>query len=199
MKILLASSNVHKKEEFAHLLPSYTLALPTELGISFDFIEDRETFTENAFDKAMALAAVAPPGWSVLADDSGLCVDALGGGPGVRTARYGMEAKGRLLSSAERNAYLLENLAHLQREEERRAYFVCALALVLSPRQIYTVSEEVAGSIAFASEGSGGFGYDPIFIVTEAGLTMASLSEAQKNRYSHRARATQRLLQLLEE
>lgn len=199
MNILLASNNLHKWEEFSRLLKGHTLVLPSELGLHFDFEEGKATFTENALGKALALSHVAPKGSVVLADDSGLCVDALGGRPGVRTARYGMETFGRQLESDERNQLLLENLNHLQSPKERGAQFVCALALVMDTYRVFTFCESVRGSIATTSFGKGGFGYDPVFIVTEAGRTMAELSEDEKDRYSHRGRATRHLITLLGE
>lgn len=199
MNILLASNNLHKREEFSRMLSGHTLVVPSELGLHFDFEEDKATFTENALGKALALFEQAPKGFVVLADDSGLCVDALGGGPGVRTARYGMETFGRQLESAERNQFLLENLNHLQSPSERGAQFVCALALVVDTHRIFTLCESVKGSIATTSFGKGGFGYDPVFIDTEAGKTMAELSEEEKDRYSHRGRATRHLITLLGE
>lgn len=199
MNILLASSNPHKKEEFSRILKGHSIILPSELGLSSDFEEDKETFTENALGKALALAAIAPKGYAVLADDSGLCIDALGGNPGVRTARYGMEAFGRMLESGERNQFLLENLKSYARIEERSAQFVCALSLVVDKHRLFTLCESVQGYIAFEAYGKGGFGYDPVFVVTEAGKTMAELSEAQKDIYSHRGRACRHLITLLGE
>lgn len=199
MNILLASNNTHKREEFARILASHTLVLPQELGLHFDFEEDKETFTENALGKALALQAVAPELYLVLADDSGLCIDALDGSPGVRTARYGMEEHGRMLTSAERNEWLLKNLSHLEKTEERSARFVCALALIAAPHRIFTLCESVEGYIAHKSYGKGGFGYDPVFVVKEAGKTMAELSEQEKDRLSHRGRATRHLITLLGE
>lgn len=199
MNILLASNNLHKRDEFSRLLKGHTLVLPAELGLHFDFEEDKATFTENALGKALALSLVAPKKYMVLADDSGLCVDALGGGPGVRTARYGMETFGRLLQSGERNQFLLQNLSLLKTPLERSAQFVCALALVVDKHRVFTLCESVQGSIATSSYGEGGFGYDPVFMVTEAGRTMAELTEEEKDRYSHRGRATRHLITLLGE
>lgn len=199
MNILLASNNTHKKEEFARILTSHTIMLPSELNLSYDFEEDKETFTENALGKARALQAIAPEGYLVLADDSGLCIDALDGSPGVRTARYGMEEHGRMLKSTERNEWLLKNLSHLEKAEERSARFVCALALIAAPHRIFTLCESVEGYIALKSYGKGGFGYDPVFVVKEAGKTMAELSEQEKDRLSHRGRATRHLITLLGE
>lgn len=181
------------------MLGAHTIILPKELGLSFGFEEDKPTFTENALGKALALAESAPKNMVVLADDSGLCVDALGGGPGVRTARYGMETFGRQLESDERNTFLLENLAHLKSPSERSAQFVCALALVVDKHRIFTICESVHGQIAATGYGKGGFGYDPVFYVTEAGKTMAELTDDEKDHYSHRGRATRHLITLLGE
>jgi len=199
MKILLASNNGHKREEFTRILAPHTITLPSELGLSFSFEEDKETFTENALGKALALAAIAPPGWAILADDSGLCVDALAGEPGVHTARYGQLPSGRLLESGERNQFLLKNLAHLTTREERSAHFVCALALIIAEHRVYTVCERVDGFIAFEASGSTGFGYDPVFIVEEVGAPMATLPVGEKDRYSHRALASRRLSMIMKE
>ncbi len=197
MNILLASNNEHKKEEFSRILIGHTIVLPKELGIDFDFEEEAETFTENALGKARALASQAPEGYKILADDSGLCVDALEGRPGVRTARYGLETFGRMLESGERNEFLLKNLAHLEKKEERGAQFVCALAFLMDRRREFIFCETVEGFIAKESFGEGGFGYDPVFIVKEAGKTMAELSESEKDRYSHRGKASHHLITLL--
>ncbi|MGE4453613.1 MAG: non-canonical purine NTP pyrophosphatase [Sphaerochaeta sp.] len=199
MNILLASNNQHKKEEFSRILAGHTIMLPRELGIAFDFEEEEETFSENALGKAHALFPMAPEGYLILADDSGLCVDELGGRPGVRTARYGMESFGRVLESEERNAYLLKNLAHLKKREERSAQFVCALALVVDKRREFVFCEAVDGFIAKESYGAGGFGYDPVFIVAEKGKTMAELSEKEKDIFSHRGKATRHLMTILGE
>jgi XTP/dITP diphosphohydrolase len=199
MKILLATSNNHKREEFARILTDHTIFLPSELGLTFDFEESGETFTENALGKALSLLPDLPEGYAILADDSGLCVAALGGEPGVRTARYGMEEAGHLLEAGERNAYLLKNLEHCPTKKERKATFVCALALVVDQYRVYTISESVEGSITKEPDGHAGFGYDPVFYVEEAFATMAELSEGDKDLYSHRGRATRLLNTILGE
>ncbi|MDD3903078.1 MAG: non-canonical purine NTP pyrophosphatase [Sphaerochaeta sp.] len=197
MNIILATTNDHKREEFSRILQGHTILLPSDIGLVFDFEENAETFTENALGKAMDLARRAPKGYAVLADDSGLCVDALQGAPGVRTARYGMEVFGRLLEAQERNAYLLENLKSYTTDQERSAHFVCALALVIQPYKVYTICESVDGHITKEPYGKGGFGYDPVFHVDEAGETMAALGNEKKDLYSHRGRATRLLKTLL--
>lgn len=199
MNILLATSNTHKRDEFARILADHAIFLPSELGLTFDFEESGETFTENALGKALSLLPSIPEGYAILADDSGVCVDALGGRPGVRTARYGLEEHGRLLEAGERNAFLLKNLEHCTTQEERKARFVCALALVLTEHRVYTISETVEGTITEEPDGHAGFGYDPVFYVDEASSTMAALKEGDKDRYSHRGRATRLLNTVLKE
>jgi len=199
MNILLATSNEHKREEFARILKDHAIFLPSELGVVFDFEESGDSFTENALGKALSLWGRVPKGYAILADDSGVCVDALGGKPGVRTARYGMEEHGRLLEAGERNAFLLKNLEGFTTKAERKARFVCALALVVDPYRIYTISETVEGTITEKPDGHAGFGYDPVFFVDEAGSTMAALNDEDKDLYSHRGRATRLLNTVLGE
>jgi len=124
-----------------------------------------------------------------------LVVDALDGGPGVFSARYG-SSNGKLLTSVERNQLLLKNLDGVA-EENRSARFVCAMALIIDPYRKFIVQETVEGRIAFNPFGEGGFGYDPIFIVGSTGKTMAQLSESEKNKISHRGKAAQRVAALL--
>jgi len=193
MDILLASNNEHKKEEFARLLAPHRIVMPKDLGIVFDVEEDRPSFTENALLKAATLKVLAPSYW-VLGDDSGLCVDALGGGPGLQTARYGFEVHNHLMDSKERNAYLLE---HMEGVENRSARFVCALALMVSDYRVFTVCEEAKGSIARHEHGSEGFGYDPIFLVEGKDLTMAELGMEMKDELGHRGKASRMLMELV--
>jgi XTP/dITP diphosphohydrolase len=199
MNILLATSNDHKRKEFTRILKDHAIFLPSELGLTFDFEESGETFTENALGKALSLLPSVPEGYAILADDSGLCVAALGGKPGVRTARYGMEEAGHLLEAGERNTFLLKNLEHCTTKKERKATFVCALALVVDQYRVFTISESVEGSITKEPDGHAGFGYDPVFYVDEASSTMAALSEGDKDMYSHRGRATRLLNTVLGE
>ncbi len=197
MELLFASGNAHKREELSRILEGkHTLLLPQEIGLTFDYEETGETFTENALGKAMYLYQQGNS-MPVIADDSGLVIPALGGAPGVRTARYGSEQAGRLLESHERNQYLLKNMQHLT-GSERAGSFVCAIALVLSPNRIWIVQESVDGHIIDHEDGCGGFGYDPVFYIDEAGSTMAALSPEQKDYYSHRGRAARKLLTLID-
>ena len=194
MKLYFASGNDHKKTEMSRLLGGFELTLPKEEGISFDPDENGSTFIDNAVIKAKALYDIvhAP----VLADDSGLCVDALGGKPGIHTARYGEEEAGRKLSAEEKYMLLLKNMEGIT---NRRAEFVCAICLYLSPTRIYVIQETSEGSIALTpSNGSGGFGYDPVFYNNEAGKIVAELPEGEKDLYSHRGKAARIMKTLIE-
>ena len=199
MEIMLASGNAHKRADFARMLPSWDVLLPKERGIEFSCEENGTTFIDNALIKARALFRVAPKGTLILADDSGLCVDALDGQPGIHTARYGMEPGGKELPSGQRNALLLRNMEAYKEMSQRSAHFVCAIALIADPYRTFVVQEAVDGHIAFTPYGKGGFGYDPIFICDEIGQSMAAASDALKDQYSHRGRALNHLARLLEE
>lgn len=143
MKLYFASGNEHKKKEMSRLLGGWTLTLPKEEGIAFDPDENGETFIDNAVIKAASLYNIVHE--PVLADDSGLSVKALGGRPGVHTARYGEEEAGRKLSDREKYMFLLKNMEGV---EDREAVFVCAICLYLSPTRIYVIQEESRGRIA---------------------------------------------------
>lgn len=194
MKLYFASSNDHKRHEMSALLGGYELTLPKDENIEFDPVEDGSTFIENAIIKAKALYSIVHQ--PVLSDDSGLCVEALGGRPGLHTARYGEEEKGRKLSSKEKYTFLLENMEGI---ENRKAEFVCAICLYLSPTRIFVVQENSEGSIALAPvEGKEGFGYDPVFYNNDAKRIVSTLPEGEKNIYSHRGKAARKIKLLLE-
>jgi len=192
MDIYLASNNAHKARELEALFPGVRFRLPSDAGLDFDPEEDGPDYLSNALIKARALhALVRAP---VLADDSGLAVDALGGAPGVRSARYGQEPGGPLLSAENRNAFLL---ARMEGVAERSCRFVCCLALMLSAERVFTAQETCEGVLLEAPRGSGGFGYDPVVWLPESGRSVAELSEAEKARVSHRGRAARRLSAIL--
>ncbi len=192
MEIILASNNRHKHDEFARLFPGHIILLPHEAGIEFDFEENGKSFLENAFGKAMALFSIARR--PVISDDSGLCVPALGGKPGIYSSRYGSDG-GPVLEAPARNAYLLSKMEGI---EDRRAYFVCCLVLVLEESRFFIAQETVNGQITHAPRGVHGFGYDPLFLVPHTGKTIAELPDEEKDRLSHRGRAAQRILSMLE-
>ena len=197
MKILLATGNLHKKVEFERILASREILIPKDVGLSFEVDESGDTYLENALIKARALFSVSG-GRSVIADDSGLSVPALGGEPGVRSARYGREKAGRELEAGERNLLLLENTSHLT-GEERRAFFVCCMCLMLDEYRIFTIQETFSGYIASEPSGTGGFGYDPIFYLPERNCSVAELTAEEKDAISHRGRAGRRMRSILDD
>lgn len=191
-ELLLASNNGHKHAEFARLFPGVRIVLPREIGLAFDHPEDGDTFFANAFGKAAALHALARR--PVIADDSGLCVEALDGAPGLHSARYGSEG-GAKLAAPDRNALLLARLAGVA---DRRAHFVCCLVLVLDRDRFLAAQETVHGLIAPAPRGARGFGYDPLFLLPDRGLTIAELPDAEKDLVSHRGRAARRIAVMMD-
>ncbi|MGO9412381.1 MAG: RdgB/HAM1 family non-canonical purine NTP pyrophosphatase [Spirochaetia bacterium] len=188
IELVLASNNDHKHAEFRRLFPDVTVLSPRDVGVTFDFEETGNTFFDNARGKALALFRRA--GRAVIADDSGLCVQALGGAPGIMSNRYGAAADGTVLETGKRNAFLLEKLAGIA---DRRAFFVCCLVLVQDEERFTSVQETVHGVITEEPRGRNGFGYDPLFLLPSLGMTMAELPDAQKDELSHRGRAARRL------
>ncbi len=194
MKLLIATNNPHKIEEFREIFAELPLELtfPRDEGLDFEPEETGATFAENAIIKATAFAQVS--GLLTIADDSGLEVDALGGEPGIFSARYGGTPK-----DAHRQRYelVLEKLRDVP-DEKRTARFRCALAIVLPQMVIDVVEGTVEGRITRAPAGEGGFGYDPIFWVAEYGKTLAQVSAAEKHRLSHRGRAARAAIPILQ-
>lgn len=195
MTIWFATGNEHKRRELSAILAGHSVKIPSDAGIAFDPDETGDVFLENAFIKAHALFEMVHE--PVVADDSGLCVDALGGRPGVYSARYGGVAGGKLTSS-ERNALLLKEIGGAGGAVRKTARFVCAMALVLSEDRFFAVQETLEGEIIGEERGTNGFGYDPIFFLPERGLTVAELSEREKNSISHRAKAARAIGKMLE-
>lgn len=197
MILLLATNNLHKKREFEALFAGWTLHLPGDLGLAgWDHDETADSFVGNALGKAQSLWRLSGGAHPVLADDSGICVDALGGAPGIYSARYGQAEAGRLLTDPERNELLLARLAGQTR---RSARFVCALALVVAEHRVFVAEESWEGEVAPGLEGRHGFGYDPLFYLPDLGCTSAELEPARKNEISHRGRASRALRTLLPE
>lgn len=191
-ELLLASNNDHKHREFARLFPGVRILVPADVGLSFDFPEDGETFFANAHGKAEALYRQA--GRPVIADDSGLCVDALGGDPGIRSARYGSAPGTTPLDAPSRNRFLLERMNGVM---QRSAHFVCCLVVFLGADRWLAAQETVSGLISGEPRGTNGFGYDPLFVLPPNGRTMAEISDAEKDWISHRGRAARRILALV--
>ena len=189
-RLVFATRNEGKVVELTALLEGTGWAverLPPELG---EYEETGETFADNARGKA--LFASTQLGSAVLADDSGLEIDALGGEPGVRSARYIDEA----LTQAQRNGAVLDKLAATP-PELRTARFVCHLALARGDDIVHETTGACNGSIGFAPRGELGFGYDPIFIVPDLGLTFAEISREQKSARSHRGAAMRAMVEFL--
>jgi XTP/dITP diphosphohydrolase len=184
MKLLIATRNPGKVREYEKLLAGLPLELthPAQEGLDIEVAETGESFAENARLKATAYARAS--GLLTLADDSGLEVDALGGEPGIRSARYaGSEA-----SDEERYRLLLAKLQGVP-WEKRTARFRCVIAVATPDGQIHTAEGACEGIITFEPRGEHGFGYDPVFYLAEYEMTMAELPPETKNRISHRARA----------
>jgi len=189
VRLVLASRNAHKLRELTDLLAPHELA-PLPNGVELP-PENGETFADNA--RAKARAAAREAGGPVLGEDSGIVVAALGGGPGVRSARYAGESAGDE-----------DNLRKLLRETEdvsdRFAEYACALALVDADGELRLFEGRCAGALAREPRGDGGFGYDPIFVPAEGpdeNTTMAELAPADKDAISHRGRAARLLLEWL--
>lgn len=196
-KLVLASNNAGKLREFAQLLAPLDFEVLPQAA--FDVPEAEEpyaTFVENALTKARHCARHT--GLPSLADDSGLCVDVLGGAPGVLSARYASVASGEPKSDARNNAYLLEQL---QGKVDRRAHFVAVLVFVrhADDPQPLIAEGEWHGEILDAPRGAEGFGYDPLFFVPSLNATAAELGHEQKNTLSHRGVALQQLIAKLQD
>ena len=193
VKLFLTSSNPGKLDEFRMLARATKTAVPVQLELLARvdslplFEENAPTFGENALGKALHYSRLQE-GY-VFADDSGLVVPALGGAPGVRSARYA----GAAASSAERITKLLRELRG-KTGEERAAHFVCAIALAKAGRAVAVVTDRVDGEILEAAQGNGGFGYDPVFYFPPLKKTFAELTAMEKNQHSHRGKAFRRLL-----
>lgn len=192
MKLYLASNNEHKRAEFKELFPEYEIILPKDEKIEFDPVEDGSSFIENALIKAEALYSMVKK--PCIADDSGLCVNAFGGKPGIHTARYGEEG-GRKLSDKEKYTLLLKNMEGI---DDRSAEFVCTIALIVDEHDKYVIERSVKGHIVKEAEGVNGFGYDPVFYNDEAGAVSANLTRKEKNTYSHRAKAALEIKEILD-
>lgn len=183
MKIILASGNRHKQKEILQIIPEHTIILPKDMGIDFDHEETAETFYGNALGKAQALYNLVK--LPVIADDSGICVSALGGAPGIYSARYCSDGKNNLTDS-DRNVCLLKNMEGVI---DRKAFFVCAMVLYCAPYQYYIVQETMEGELTLEPQGTEGFGYDPLLFIPQFGKTVAQLSAEEKNSISHRGKA----------
>lgn len=186
MRFILASNNAKKLKELKEILSQFDIEVVSQkdAGLDLDVEETGTTFAENALLKARA--ACAASGCPAVADDSGLAVEALGGAPGVYSARYGGENGGKLKTDEDRYMLLLKNMAD---KEQREAKFVSSIACVFPNGDILTAEGECHGEIAREPQGDGGFGYDPVFWLPDQGKTMAELLPEEKNAISHRGNA----------
>lgn len=209
MKIYFASGNAHKKREMQNLFPDHEIVIPKDEGIDFDPEETGTTFFENSLIKARALHEIVKQ--PVLADDSGICVDAIDGVPGVYSSRYAGpdfpkgRPDGKKISQEEQNLFLIsqtnEALGDKKEDMEKRSCrYACAMTLLLSKDRFYCVQETMEGQIIKDikdSKGEGGFGYDPIVFIKEYNKTVAELTDEQKNAISHRGKAAKIIAKMI--
>ena len=195
MKLYLASGNEHKRIEMQQILPEFEILIPKDEGIEFEPEETGSTFYENSMIKAKALWDIVKA--PVIADDSGICVDALGGAPGIYTSRYaGPEfmkgwPDGKKIPQDEQNRLLIEQL-NATKSDNRSCHYTCSIVLMLNPDRFFVAQETFEGKLIDSIEkqaGTGGFGYDPIVFLPEYGKTVAEISADEKNRISHRGKA----------
>ncbi len=193
MKLILATNNEHKVREMREILGDHFTEMITlkEANIDHETVEDGLTFRENALKKAREITEIT--GLPALADDSGLCVMALDGMPGVFSARYASTDDNNASDQANRDL-LLKNMEGIT---DRRAYFACAIALTMPDGTSYETEGKFWGEIGFEEKGENGFGYDSLFFVPEFNMTSAEMSPEQKNSMSHRGEALRKLEKLL--
>lgn len=198
MKIVFASGNAHKTREVKELLQEslqfdFELLSLKDVGFEGDIVEDGSTFEENSMIKAETVYEFCR--LPVIADDSGICVDALGGAPGIHSARYAAVFADKNSPDDTNTALLLRNM---EGKTDRSARFVCAVSFV-SDTLSFTVKKACEGTIINEKRGDGGFGYDPVFFVEEFGKTLSEVTEEQKNSISHRGKAIRAAAEKLNE
>lgn len=217
MEIFLATGNLHKKHEMEMLCPPHTITIPKDIGIKFDPDETGSTFFENSLIKAESLWKIVKK--PVIADDSGICVDALDGKPGIYSARYcgrkflnsskNENADGHNLSQLEQNSLLIKDVNLTLQEkgldvnnpENRKCRYVCTIVLYLEKDRFLCAQETFEGILLKnieESKGINGFGYDPIVFLPEYNKTIAELSEEEKNKISHRGKAVKEVMAAFE-
>jgi XTP/dITP diphosphohydrolase len=191
--VIFATGNQNKLREIREIMadiPDVRIISMKEAGIEADIVEDGDTFEENARIKAEAVSGLS--GEIVLADDSGLVIDALNGEPGIFSARY----MGEETSYHIKNNELVRTLEGVP-DEERTARFVCAVAAAVPGKKTYVVRGVMEGSIGYEEKGANGFGYDPIFFLPSYGKTSAEIPPEEKNRISHRGKALRAVREVL--
>ena len=189
-EIIVASNNKGKLREIQDILRGYKVTSMKDIGIDIDIEENGETFAENALIKARTIAKMT--GKLCIADDSGLCMEAFDGFPGIKTARF----LGENATQTERNEYIVEKVQGLPREK-RKAQFVCTIAVVIPEKEEKTFTGELEGYIATKIRAQGGGGMDPIFELAD-GKTLAEIGTEAKDRISHRYKALVQLREYLE-
>lgn len=190
-EIIVASNNRGKIREIQDILKEYKVMSMKDIGIDIEIEENGETFAENALIKAKTIAKMT--GKLCIADDSGLCMEAFDGFPGIKTARF----LGENATQEERNKYIVEKVQGLPREK-RKAKFICTIALVIPEKEEKTFTGELDGYITTAIRVEGGFGMDPIFEL-ENGKTLAEIGTEAKDKISHRYKALVQLKEYLKE
>lgn len=214
MKIYLATGNKNKKREMCELLPEHTILIPSDEGIEFDPDETGTTFYENSLIKARTLYDLVH--CPVIADDSGICVDALGGAPGIYSSRYGgpdyMKGRpdGAKTSQEDQNIFLINQLneaiknGNLPKGEylhgERSCHYTCAMVMYCGTDRLYVAQETFEGTLINDIKdqaGEGGFGYDPIVFLPEYNKTVAQITADEKNAISHRGKAVRALKKII--
>ena len=214
MKIYLATGNKNKKREMCELLPEHTVLIPSDEGIDFDPDETGTTFYENSLIKARTLYDIVH--CPVIADDSGICVDALAGAPGIYSSRYAgpdfMKGSpdGKKISQEEQNIFLIQQLNDAIKEGklpkgeylhgERSCHYTCAMVMYLGTDRLFVAQETFEGTLIddiSKQAGEGGFGYDPIVFLPEYNKTVAQISANEKNAISHRGKALRALQKII--
>lgn len=184
-KLIVASNNDNKIREIKDILAPLNVQVISlkEAGINVDVEEDGKTFMENAYKKAKEIYHIInDKNYMVLADDSGLAVEALGGAPGVYSARFAGE-HGNTKKNNEKLLKLMDNI------KDRRAKFICTMVLIIDEKNVIKVQGEIEGVILSEEKGENGFGYDPVFYIPEYNMTFAEMDSKTKNSISHRKRA----------
>ena len=216
MKIYLATGNKNKKREMVELLPDHEIVIPSDENIDFDPDETGTTFYENSLIKAKALYDIVH--YPVIADDSGICVDALGGSPGIYSSRYAgpgfMHGKpdGSKISQEEQNIFIIQqtndaiksgNLPEMPYlNGPRSCHYTCAMVLYAGPDRLFVTQETFEGALIDDinnQAGNGGFGYDPIVFLPEYNKTVAQLTADEKNAISHRGKAVRAIKSIIDQ
>lgn len=193
MELIIASNNKHKIREIKEILGGRfdDIRSLSEAGITHETVEDGKTFLENAYKKASEIAAIS--GAAALADDSGICVDALDGAPGIYSARFAGDNTVHSIDE-DNNALLLRKL---EGKRNRGAHYTAAVVIVYPDGRSVSAEGHLFGHITESPRGAGGFGYDPLFVPEGERRTVAEMSDEEKNKISHRARALEAILKKL--